>query len=62
MPVGLKVLQSVQMTQVMVWRTGLFLLGARLKALHLVINEVARGNLPPAGNELKGGVKGHASE
>ena len=44
------------------WRTGLFLLDARLKGLHLVVDEVARGNLPPAGNELKNGVEGNASE
>ena len=59
---GLKILQKIQVAQVMVWRIGLFLLGAHLKGLHLVINEEAGGNLPPAGNELEDGVKGDASE
>ena len=40
------------------WRIGLFLLDACLKGLHLVVDEVARGNLPPASNELKDGVEG----
>ena len=44
------------------WRIGLFLLDACLKGLHLVVDEVARGNLPPASNELKDGVEGNASE
>ena len=44
------------------WRTGLVLLDACLEGLHVVVDEVARGNLPPAGNELKDGVEGHASE
>ena len=59
---GLKILQEIQMAQVGVWRTGLFLLSAHLKGLNLVINEEARGNLPPAGYDFKGGVKGDASE
>ena len=48
--------------QVVVWRIGLFLFGACLKGLHLVVDEMARGNLPPAGYELEGGVKGSASK
>ena len=62
MPVGLKILQNIQMTQVMVWRAGLFLFGSRLKGLHLVVNEVARGNLTPAGNDLKSNVDWDASK
>ena len=59
---GLKILQEIQMAQVGVWRTGLFLLGAHLEGLNLVINEEAGGNLPPAGYEFEDGVKGDASE
>ena len=59
---GLKILQEIQMAQVRVWRTGLFLLGAHLERLNLVINEEARGNLTPAGCDFKDGVKGDASK
>ena len=59
---GLKILQEIQMAQVVVWRTGLFLLDACLKSLHVVVDEVARGHLPPTGDELKDGVEGNASE
>ena len=58
----LKILENVQVTQVVVWRTGLFLSSACLKCLHLGVDEMARGNLPPAGYELESGVKGSASK
>ena len=50
------------MAQVGVWRTGLFLFGAHLEGLNLVVNEEARGNLPPAGYNYKDGVEGDTSE
>ena len=62
LPVGLKKLQNVQVTQVVMWRIGLFLLATCLKGLHLVVDEVARGNLPPAGYELKDGMEGNTSK
>ena len=46
----------------MVWRIGLSLSGACLKGLHLVVDEMAWGDLPSAGDELKCGVKRYASE
>ena len=59
---GLKILQEIQMAQVGVWMTGLLVLSANLKSLDLVVNEEARGNLPPAGYDFKDGVKGDASK
>ena len=59
---GLEILENVQVTKFMVWRIGLSLIGACLKGLHLVVDEMARGNLPSAGYELKNGVKRSASK
>ena len=50
------------MAQVGVWMTGLLVLSASLKGLNLVVNEEARGNLPPAGYNFKDGVEGDTSE
>ena len=50
------------MAQVLVWRAGLFLFDSRLKGLHLVVNKVTRGNLTPAGNDLKRDVDWDASQ
>ena len=54
---GLKILKKVELTQVRVWMCGSFVSGTALECLHLIINELARGNLAPVGNNLKGGVK-----
>ena len=59
---GLKILQEIQMAQVGVWMPGVLVLSANLKSLNLVVNEEARGNLPPAGYDFKDGVEGDASE
>ena len=54
---GLKILQKVELPKVKVWMCGSFVPGTALECLHLIVNELARGNLAPAGNDLKGGVK-----
>ena len=43
-------------------RTGLLVFSASLKGLNLVVNEKARGNLPPAGYNFEDGVEGDAGE
>ena len=59
---GLKILQEIEMAQVGVWMNGLIVLSASLKSLNLVVNEKARGNLPPAGYNFEDGVEGDACE
>ena len=59
---GLKILQEIEMAQVGVWMNGLLVLSASLKSLNLVVNEKARGNLPPAGYNFEDGVEGDAGE
>ena len=62
MPVRFKVLDNVKMPEIRVVWVGFAFSGPCLEGLHLAVDEVARGNLPPAGDELKDGVEGNASE
>ena len=54
----LQILQKVELPDVRVWMCGSFIPGTALECLHLIVNKLARGNLAPAGNDLKSGVEG----
>ena len=59
---GLKILEEIEVAQVGVWMNGLLVLIASLESLNLVVNEKARGNLPPAVYDFEDGVEGDAGE
>ena len=50
------------MAQVGVWMNGLLVLSVSLESLNLVVNEEARGDVPPAGYNFEDGVERDACE
>ena len=59
---GMKVLDHVKVSKVMVLGGGLALGGASLIGLHLVVDEVGWSNLTSAGNDLEGDVERYGGE
>ena len=59
---GVKVLENVKVSEVVVWGIRLVLGSACLKSLHLVVNEVGWGDLTSARYNLESSVKRYGSE
>ena len=62
LPVGVKVLENVKVSEVVVWGLRLALGSACLKSLHLVVNEVGWGDLTSARYNLESSVKRYGSK
>ena len=62
LPVGVKVLEDVKVSEVVVLGVRLALGSACLKSLHLGVNEMGWGDLTSTRYELESGVERHGSK
>ena len=62
LPVGFKVLEDIEMPEVLVLWVRFTFCGACLESLHLVVNEMGWCDLTPVCNELESSVKRNDGE
>ena len=62
LPVGVKILENVKVSEIVVWGGRLTLGSACLEGLHLVVNEMGWGDLTSARYELESSVKRYGSK